>query len=150
MNAPWPNAKTHRLFQVPERGCSQGQQRGIHPAHTPPHTPRAGQPTQAAMQVIGGELRLTVSLLMVELRVVAAATGGTFVCETWLDDTAGVCRWRGRRASVKPPCQVRRETSSQAHAHESAGAPAPTAAAQEHAARITEADTRTGMFEGVM
>jgi hypothetical protein len=43
MNAPWPNPKTHRLFQVPERGCSQGQRLGLHPAQTPPHTPRAGQ-----------------------------------------------------------------------------------------------------------
>ncbi|MEU9124465.1 hypothetical protein AB0C96_32195 [Streptomyces sp. NPDC048506] len=96
------------------------------------------------------ELRLAVSLLTAELPVVATATGDTFACETWLDDAVGICRWRGRRASVKPPCQVRRETSSQAHVHESAGAPAPTAAAQEHAARITEADTRTDMFEGVM
>ncbi|PJN38597.1 hypothetical protein CG747_20985 [Streptomyces sp. CB02959] len=23
MNAPWPNAKIHRLFRSPERGCSQ-------------------------------------------------------------------------------------------------------------------------------
>jgi hypothetical protein len=121
MNAPWPNAKTHPLFQVPERGYSQGQRLGLHPAQTPPNTPRAGQPAQVTMQVTGGELRLTVSPLPVELPAVAAATGDEFTCEAWLDDTVGISRWRGRRALVKPPCHVHRETSSQAPAHETAG-----------------------------
>lgn len=128
MNAPWPNAKTHRPFQVPERGCSQGQRLGVHPAQTPPHTPRAGQPPQVAMQVTGGELRLAVRLLPVELPAVVAATGDEFAGETWLDDAVGISRWRRQRTPVKPPCQVHRETSSQAQAqaqaqaHETAGA----------------------------
>ncbi|WP_326793170.1 hypothetical protein OHA79_39595 [Streptomyces sp. NBC_00841] len=121
MNAPWPNAKTHRLFQVPERGCSQGRRLGVHPAQTPPHTPRAGQPTQVAMQVTGGERRLAVRLLPGKLPAVAA-TDDEFTCEAWLDDAVGISRWRGRRTPVKPPCQVHRETSSQAPAHETAGA----------------------------
>ncbi|GGJ55872.1 hypothetical protein [Streptomyces brasiliensis] len=115
MNAPWSNAKTHRLFQVPERGCLQGQRLGLHPAQTPPHTPRAGQPAQVAMQVTGSELRLAVRPLPVEL-------GDEFTCEAWLDDPVGISRWRGRRTPVKPPCQVHRDTSSQAPAHETAGA----------------------------
>lgn len=57
MNAPWSNAKTHRLFQVPERGCSPGQRLSLHRAQTPPHTPRARQPAQVAMQVTGGPRR---------------------------------------------------------------------------------------------
>ncbi|MFJ6563015.1 hypothetical protein ACIQMV_24760 [Streptomyces sp. NPDC091412] len=124
MNAPWPNARTHRLFQVPECGCSQGQRLGVHP-------------------------------------------------------------WRGRRTPANPSCQVHREASSQAPAHETAGtdsglpahllrisfrddecrppvhawsgktrcaagAPAPTAAAQEQAARIAEADMRADAFERVV
>lgn len=121
MNAPWPNAKTHRLFQVSERGCSQGQRLGVHPAQTPPHTPRAGQPTQVAMQVTDGELLLSVRPLPGEIPAVAA-TGDEFTCEAWLDDAVGISRWRGRRAPVKPPCQVHRETSSQAPAHETARA----------------------------
>ncbi|MGW1029842.1 hypothetical protein ACWD4J_40275 [Streptomyces sp. NPDC002577] len=121
MNAPWPHAKTHRLFQVPEHGCSQGQRLGVHPAQTPPHTPRAGQPAQVAMQVTGGELRLAVRPLPVELPAVAAATGDEVTCEAWLDDAVGISRWRGRRTPVKPPCQVHRETSSQAPAHETSG-----------------------------
>ncbi|MEU6572654.1 hypothetical protein [Streptomyces sp. NPDC046805] len=75
MNAPWPNAKTHRLFQVPERGCSQGRRLGLHPAQTPPHTPRTGQPAQVAMQVTDGELHLAVRPLPVERPSAAAATG---------------------------------------------------------------------------
>ncbi|MFE7329527.1 hypothetical protein ACFU8W_32000 [Streptomyces sp. NPDC057565] len=57
----------------------------------------------------------------VELPAVAAATGDEFACEALLDDAVGICRWRGRRTPVKPPCQVHRETSSQAPAHETAG-----------------------------
>lgn len=79
-NAPWPNAKAHRLYQPPERGCSQGQQLSIHPTRTPPHTPRAGQPAQVAMQVTGGEPRLAVCLMPVESPAVAAATGDEFTC----------------------------------------------------------------------
>ncbi|MFF2503543.1 hypothetical protein ACFVTY_09225 [Streptomyces sp. NPDC058067] len=122
MNAPWPNAKIHRLFQVPERGCSPGQRLGVHPTQTPPHAPRAGQPARVAMQVTGCELRLVIRLLPVELPVVAAATGDEVTCEAWLDDALGISRWRGRRTPAKPPCQVHRETSSQAPAHETAGA----------------------------
>lgn len=122
MNAPWPNAKTQRLFQVPERGCSQGQRLGAHPAQTPPRIPRAGQPVQVTMQATGGELRFAVRLLPVELPAVAAATGDEVTCEAGLDDAVGISRWRGRRTPVKPPCQVHRETASQAPAHETAGA----------------------------
>lgn len=122
MNAPWSNAKTHQLFQVPERGCSQGQWLGVHPAQTPPHIPRAGQPAQVAMQVTGGELRLVIHLLLVELPAVAAATGDEFTCEAGLDDAVGISRWRGRRTPVKPPCQVHRETPSQPPPHKTAGA----------------------------
>lgn len=121
MNAPWPNAGTHRLFQVPERGCSRRQRLGVHPAQTPPHTPRAGQPAQVAIQVTGGELRLAVCLMPIEPPAVAAATGDEFTCEARLDDAVGISRWRQRRTPVKPPCQVHRETSSQAPAHETAG-----------------------------
>ncbi|MEU0835694.1 hypothetical protein [Streptomyces sp. NPDC005969] len=121
MNAPWPNPKTHRLFQVPERDCSQGQRLSLHPAQTPPHTPRAGQPAQVATQVTGGELHLTARPLPVELPAFAAATGDEFTCETLLDDAVGLSRWRGRQTPVKPPYQVHRETSSQAPAHETAG-----------------------------
>ncbi|MFE9610855.1 hypothetical protein [Streptomyces sp. NPDC006012] len=52
-NAPWPNAKTHRLFQMPERDGSQGQRLDVHPARTHLHTQRAGQPTQ--MSIAEGE-----------------------------------------------------------------------------------------------
>lgn len=121
LNAPRPNAKTLRLFQVPERGCPQGQRLGVHQAQTPPHTPRVGQPPQVVMQVTGDELRLTIGLLPVELPVVTAATGDEFTCETWLDDAVGIFRWRGRWTPVKPPCQVHRQTSSQAPAHEIEG-----------------------------
>lgn len=187
MNAPWPNARTHRLFQVPECGCSQEQRLGVHPAQTPPHTPRTGRPAQVAMQVTGGELRLAIGLLPFEPSAVAVATGDEFTCEAWLDGAVGISRWHGRRTPVKPSCQVHRETSSQAPAHETAsagsdaglpghlprisfraderrppvhawggttrcaaGAPAPTAAAQEQAARIAEADMRADAFEGVV
>ncbi|GED90576.1 hypothetical protein TNCT6_76610 [Streptomyces sp. 6-11-2] len=185
MNAPWPNARTHRLFQVPECGCSQGQRLGVHPAQTPPHTPRTGQPAQVAMQVTGGELRLAVCLMPFEPPAAAAATGDEFTCEAWRDEAVGISRWRGRRTPVKPSCQVHRETSPQAPAHETAGtdsglpghllrisfrddecrppahawsgktrcaagAPAPTAAAQEQAARIAEADMRADAFERVV
>lgn len=122
MNPPWPNAKTHPLFRVPERGCSQEQQPGLQPAQMPPHTPRAGQPAQVAMQVTGGELRLATSPPPVRLPAVAAATGDEFACKAWLDDAVGISRWHGRRTPVKPPCPVHRETSSQAPAHETAGA----------------------------
>ncbi|MFE7711628.1 hypothetical protein ACFU6I_39070 [Streptomyces sp. NPDC057486] len=121
MNAPWPDPQTHRLFQVPGRGCSQGQRLGLHPAQTPPHTVRAGQPAQVATQVTGGELRLTAGPLPVEPPAVAAATGDEFTCAARPDDAVGISRWRGRRTPVKPPCQVHRETSSPAPAHETAG-----------------------------
>ncbi|MFE7234727.1 hypothetical protein ACFVAF_29625 [Streptomyces sp. NPDC057596] len=140
-----------------------------------------------AMQVTGGELRLAVCLMPFGPLAIAAATGDEFTCEAWLDDAVGISRWRGRRTPVKPSCQVRRETSSQAPAHETAGAgtdadlpshllrisfcddecrppvhawggetrcaagtPAPTAAAQEQAAPIAEADMRADAFEGVV
>ncbi len=119
-NAPWPNTMTHRLFQAPERGCSQGQPLGLHPAQTPPHTPQAEQPAQVAVQVTGGELRLAVGVMPVKLPVVAA-TGDEFTCAAWLDDAVGISRWRGRRTPVKPPCQVHRETCSQAPAYQTAG-----------------------------
>ncbi|MDX2705033.1 hypothetical protein PV350_19510 [Streptomyces sp. PA03-6a] len=122
MNAPWPNAKTHRLFQVPERRCSQGRQLGLHPAQTPPHTPLAGQPAQVAMQVTGGEVCLATSPPAVRLPAVAAATGDEFARKAWLDDAVGISRWHGRRTPVTPPCPVHREASSPAPAHETAGA----------------------------
>lgn len=79
MNAPWPNAQTHQPFQMPERDCSQGQRLGVHPAQTPPHVLRAGQPAQVAIQVTGGELRLVIGLLPIDLPAVAAAPQGRTV-----------------------------------------------------------------------
>ncbi|MGW2908243.1 hypothetical protein ACWC91_38345 [Streptomyces sp. NPDC001204] len=130
MNAPWPNARPHRLFQVRESGCSQEQWLGVHPAQTPPHTPRAGHPAQVAMQVTGGELRLAVYLLPFDPPAVAAATGDELTCEAWL------CRPPVHAWSGKTRCAAR--------------VPAPTAAAQERAARIAEADMRADAFEGVV
>ncbi|ARF53017.1 hypothetical protein B1H19_01380 [Streptomyces gilvosporeus] len=46
--------------------------------------------------------------------------------------------------------QVHRKTASQAPAHETARAPAPTAAAQEQAARITESGMKADVFERVV
>lgn len=122
MNAPRPNTKTHRLFPVPERRCSQRQQAGLHPAQTPPHTPRAGQPAPAATQVTGGELRHATSPPAVRRPAVAPATGDEFTDQARPDDAVGISRWRGRRTPVNPPCPVHRETSSQAPAHKTAGA----------------------------
>ncbi|QHC23707.1 hypothetical protein [Streptomyces sp. GS7] len=103
------------------------------------------------MQVSGGELCLAVRPLPVELPAVVAATGDEFTCEARLNDAVGSSRWHGRRwTPVKPPCQVHRETSSQAPAHETAGAPPPTAAAQEKAARIAESGMKADAFEGVV
>jgi hypothetical protein len=111
-----------RLGRSPERGCSQGWRLGLNPAQTPPHTPRARQPAQLALPVSGGELLLVEQPLTAELPVVAAATRGEFTCEAWLDDAVGISQWRGRRSPVGPPCQVHRETFSQAPAHETASA----------------------------
>jgi hypothetical protein len=122
MNAPWPKAKTHRLFQVPERGCSPRQWLGVHPAQTPPLTPWAEQPPQATMQVTGTELRLDVCLMSGEHPAVEAVTGYECTCPAWMDDTLGISRWRRRRTPVRPPRQGHRETSSQKPAHENAGA----------------------------
>ncbi|MFE7313987.1 hypothetical protein ACFU7T_12890 [Streptomyces sp. NPDC057555] len=177
MNTPWPNAKTHRLFRMLQRGCSQGQRLGLHPTPPPPYTPRTGKPAPVAMQITGGELRLAVVPLPVELATVTAAMGDAFTCQAWPDDAVRISRWRRRRTPVKPPCPVHRETTSQAPAHETAradaglrapgyrwvhawggsprcaaGTPAPalTAAAREQAARITEAGMKADAFEGVV
>ncbi len=120
-NAPWPNTQTHRPFPMPERGSSQVQQPALHPAQTPPHTPRAGQPAHVAMPVTGGEPHPATSPLPARLRAVAAATGDEFTCEARPDDAVGISRRRSR-TPVKPRSQVHRETSSQAPAHETASA----------------------------
>lgn len=67
MNAPWPNAKTHQLFQVPERGCPKGPTTGRPSGPNAPAHPASRQPALVAMQVTGGELRLAARLMPVEL-----------------------------------------------------------------------------------
>ncbi|GGU52918.1 hypothetical protein GCM10010211_16860 [Streptomyces albospinus] len=102
------------------------------------------------MQVTGGELRLAVRPLPVGLPAIAPAAHDEFTCQARLDDAVGISRWCGRRTPVKPPCHVHRESSSQAPAHETARAPAPTAAAQEQAARIAKSGMKADAFERVV
>ncbi len=151
MNAPWPNEKARPLSQLPEGGRCLRQRSSLHPAQTPPHTPRAGQPAQADREETDCQLCLRVGPLPVELSAVAAVRGCEFPCEARLDDAVGISRWRGRWTPVKPPRRVHRETSSQSDVVDiDRVLQRPTIAAQEHTAQIAGTGVKTDMFEGVV